>query len=580
MAIEFDPSEQWDRVAAELRAYKQTQEQAWGEIDNATLGRYLAGDLSSDERQQIEQALTQLPELRKLTDIVRDVLDDFDPAAPAPLPEAPKVIPFPQARPAKRMLMRALRSRGALVAAACLLLAIGLTLGGSRLFTFPRQQPTQVASSNVPEAGSLPSDKRSAPVADVESSAKEKKMIEGWKQLGTSATTLLAASQEQLGDYYQQNGDYERAESFLVNAHDLRRKSLGDDDAETIKTSQKLAKVYQLALNTTPPAEAHFLHSTANTLVNPPSPPVLPMGLMPKRDRGYDKACALRERITKQNPAEVKQSVVPALVNGFRSAKTAGDRQLFARALGILGPAAGDAVGDLKNALAAKDTTNDERVVVVWALGRIGPAARPAVPSLLDALQGNSPEVQHAAREALVQLGPYARQDVLASDRKEPLPQEVRARIEGPEGRSGVNDAGSCCSPQLLLETQRQVQQIARRHHVELFAETVANLPKDGKNVADWSKERRTDGIYLLVCKEPPSVQVVVAPALERKGFTPECQAELKKRAEDALKKHEIDRGLRESVGYVAQQLDQAAQRTKVATGSVLGGAGTATLPR
>src|ERR1700722_16008715 len=102
MAIEFDPTEKWGRVASELRAHKQTQQQAWGDIDNATLGRYLAGELSDDERLHIEHALTQLPELRKLTDIVRDVLDDFDPAAPVPLPEAPKVLPFPPRPTAKK----------------------------------------------------------------------------------------------------------------------------------------------------------------------------------------------------------------------------------------------------------------------------------------------------------------------------------------------------------------------------------------------------------------------------------------------------------------------------------------------
>src|SRR5277367_2368347 len=94
MASEFDPTEQWDRVASELRAHKQSQQQAWGDVDNATLGRYLAGDLSGEERQQVEQALSELPELRRLTDIVRDVLDELDPAAPVPVAEAPKIIPF------------------------------------------------------------------------------------------------------------------------------------------------------------------------------------------------------------------------------------------------------------------------------------------------------------------------------------------------------------------------------------------------------------------------------------------------------------------------------------------------------
>src|SRR5262245_60315316 len=113
MAIEFDPTEQWDRVASELRAYKQTQQQAWGDIDNATLGRYLAGELSGDERARVEQALTQFPELLKLTDVVRDVLDDFEPAAPQPLPTAPKILPFPQQRPARKPFARLFRSRGA-----------------------------------------------------------------------------------------------------------------------------------------------------------------------------------------------------------------------------------------------------------------------------------------------------------------------------------------------------------------------------------------------------------------------------------------------------------------------------------
>src|SRR5438874_1132826 len=119
MAIEFDPTEQWDRVASELRAYKQTQQQAWGDVDNATLGRYLAGELSGEERARVEQALGQYPELLKLTDVVRDVLGEFEPAAPLPLPQAPKILPFPQPRPARKPFVRVLRPRGALVAAAC-----------------------------------------------------------------------------------------------------------------------------------------------------------------------------------------------------------------------------------------------------------------------------------------------------------------------------------------------------------------------------------------------------------------------------------------------------------------------------
>ena len=236
MAIEFDPTEQWDRVAAELRAHKETQQQAWGDIDNATLGRYLAGDLSSDERQHIEQALTQLPELRKLTAIVRDVLDEFDPAAPVPLAEVPHVLSFPQGRATKPLFSRALRSRGTLLAA-CMLLGLGLTLISVRAYTMigqaNRPVNTQQVSAEKPNglemytsADSPSSKNKPHPLHIVAKSppSKEKAMIEGWKQVGTSTTTMLAVTQEQLGDFYQEKDDFDRAETFLVNARDLRRK--------------------------------------------------------------------------------------------------------------------------------------------------------------------------------------------------------------------------------------------------------------------------------------------------------------------------------------------------------------------
>ena len=34
MAVEFDAGGQWERVASELRAYRDYQQQAWGDIDN------------------------------------------------------------------------------------------------------------------------------------------------------------------------------------------------------------------------------------------------------------------------------------------------------------------------------------------------------------------------------------------------------------------------------------------------------------------------------------------------------------------------------------------------------------------
>lgn len=143
MTTPFEADRQWARVAAELLACRETQKQAWGAIDNITLGRYLAGEVTANECQVIEAALERYPELRELTDLVRNVLSDYEPAqisapaapisAPVPTP-APATLSFRDAQQNKQHKKRLglgwsmSRSRLALVAAACLLLTLGLFL--------------------------------------------------------------------------------------------------------------------------------------------------------------------------------------------------------------------------------------------------------------------------------------------------------------------------------------------------------------------------------------------------------------------------------------------------------------------
>src|SRR5262245_12367746 len=77
--------EQWDVVAAELKAYRDTQEQRWGTLDDVLLGRYLAGELDPTEKAQIEAEFKDHPELLKLTEIVRDVLCDTNASSSPPV---------------------------------------------------------------------------------------------------------------------------------------------------------------------------------------------------------------------------------------------------------------------------------------------------------------------------------------------------------------------------------------------------------------------------------------------------------------------------------------------------------------
>src|SRR6516165_2556139 len=114
MATDSNPHEQWARVAADLRAYRDAQLQVWGDIDNVTIGRYLVGEATVEERRRIETALEQHPELGKLVELVGNVLSEVgspeESSAVAPAPSAsasvtnsavifepihPKTIPLP-----------------------------------------------------------------------------------------------------------------------------------------------------------------------------------------------------------------------------------------------------------------------------------------------------------------------------------------------------------------------------------------------------------------------------------------------------------------------------------------------------
>jgi len=133
---------QWDVLAAELRAFRDQQKQTWGDVDSALIGRYLAGEASAEDRRRVEAAFDEHPDLRVLTELVSDVLNEFEPLTatpPVPPPvqqsEAtrPRLLPFTGQPKLRRSFLTRVRRYGALAAAACLLLALGVGLGGQSL---------------------------------------------------------------------------------------------------------------------------------------------------------------------------------------------------------------------------------------------------------------------------------------------------------------------------------------------------------------------------------------------------------------------------------------------------------------
>jgi tetratricopeptide (TPR) repeat protein len=158
MTNEPNSSSGWNRVASELRAYRELQRKAWGDTDNALLGRYLADEVDPHERQKVEAALDEHPELRQLTDLVREVLGECE-ANPAAQPEEPDVLPFaPPKVTAKRATFRPGRRLGWLVAA-CLLVGVGIPLAA---WLWPGNRPESQAPGGL-VVRSFPSEKEGEP---------------------------------------------------------------------------------------------------------------------------------------------------------------------------------------------------------------------------------------------------------------------------------------------------------------------------------------------------------------------------------------------------------------------------------
>jgi hypothetical protein len=651
MASEVNGGSQWDRVAAELRACREAQQRAWGDIDNTTLGRYLAGEITPEEQQQIDRALDELPELRKLTELVRDVLGESETPVPEPVAHEPTILPFPRRVGSTRSWKQGrptwFRRRAGLVAAAGLLLALGVALPSSGLSSPQSGQlgeasPLVASRMDLSSALAMRDGKDMPPLmkGGIEGDAAERE-DELIARIDASVQALEAKGQKKEAEklvrryannltrramVYQRQGDLARAEPAFNQALTFCAKAWGPEAPQTLRTANSLAEVYEVALNadpgsTAPTAEATFygnVYSAASPTAQPsslavghsplPAPAIQHVVEMEPQPRGvtapvrtsssyeppasapraktpgvratrpsghakrytgaapgkdviaykdavisYKEAVDLRNRITQQSQSELKASVVPVLTQALRETKDAGERRRLARALGQLGPAARESVPVLLDCY-RQATDAPERATVLLAFGQIGPAARQAVPILVDSLQSDSPQVRNCAAAALIQLGPAARSGVhkLALQKPDdPLVRGLVVRINGPEGRIGIDDECECFSVHAIHQTQRDIYNLATNYHVEVLVETAdAKRAEKIDKAEDREPKMGEYGVRFRILKDAPGVQVYVSDALQKQGLT---DVRLRQAVEPYVKNKQFDRGLREGVLLVAR---------------------------
>jgi hypothetical protein len=584
-----------------LRAYREEQRRAWGDVDNTTLGRYLAGEISPDEREQVEQALEELPELRRLTDLVRDVLEDYEPATASP----PAVIPFVAPPPFREQKRSRRLQYASLALAASVLLTFGVALPQSGMLAQVLDLPASTATFASREPIGLLADGEERLVAfsqPVDGMSGRDDPLAGMKFLNVSAKATPRDEHEKKEDrhpdvlppmtepsrlpggppsvgenvfpprefdgkdrkaeqqtvlvlnrqaeVWRRHGDLKQAASTYSYAHQMCMRAYGPGHPETRRTRNNLAQVYESALNT-PVEPAYANPYTPDVVMVPPAPPQpQPGGHHVYQARKAHRP--LQEELLECSPAQLKTDVVPVLVESLREARTSEERQHLALALGRLGPAARPAVPVLVETLQKQATQPEERSVLLTTLGQIGPGARQALPVLVSSVCDDAPQAREAAVYALKQMGPAARGVVgdlikpgMAND---PQLRDVLRHIRGRDGRIGVLDESECFSAAALTQARDSIRSLAQNSDVEVLVETVATLPPASTERA--ANDLGSRGIHVVIGKDDRSVRVRVAPALQQQGIT---LVSLARSFAGPLRQKNFDASLRAGIRFVAR---------------------------
>lgn len=517
-----EPVDQWERVALELRALRESQQKAYGNVDNATLGRYLAGESDAAEAVAVEKALSAHPELKLLADLVRGVLDDLPPisdAPPLPVPEpGPVLLPM---RPRKRPT-RWYQRWSAVAAAASLLMVCGAAVPSLGLLTGPEGRGAHVAAgrgiagrgSAVALAMGEADDGRMPPPRLIRPDSRKAGMMggPGVRFAGEGSETRHAYYLNHEAEKLRDRGEYVKAVDTLRRAHEVCEARVSPDHPARVRVVMNLARVYGDVL-----ADAKQDQITLSHLE--PAPP----GAMARSAKAPTALAALKERIDRKSIREVQADVVAVLASAVRVARTTEARRRFITALGELGPAAGPAVPVLTERL---ETTREasETIALLTALRRIGPAARPALPALRKVMEANDS---------------VSIQSVLAG-------QAVRA-LTGKGGRVGVLDAAGAFTVATVRDANEQLLALADR--VEVAVETI----RPGIARKAGLVERRLTELgpkAVLVVIQQKTVSLYVSPALKREGFPEDA---IRDAMAEALKDGEPDRALSAGLGLIAK---------------------------
>jgi hypothetical protein len=549
MSTEPDAVGQWDRIAAELRACKESQQKAWGDIDSTTLGRYLAGEASDPEIATVETALHELPELRKLTDLVRDVLNDLEPVSF----DEPAVLPF-RRPPALRRFTGLLHRRASLLAACCLALVCGLAMPRPGYFSAKPGDRAADALAWAPlpgpagDAVGQPRDALAGRAGEAPAGLALAGRVDAAQHDDPALSPRQVLALERQVARNDDRADLTRAVPQLHLAHKSFQRRYGRNHPATKQAARTLAGVYQTALNAPPrPAWSKTLSVGRSFAPNPATRPPEPAA------PGVQAVLAMREQISSRPAREVQAQVVPVLLEGLETARTPKERRDIIRALGALGPAASNAVGALEERLLKTDDPDEVRLVV-GALNEMGPAACEAVPALRATsrrcrahLKTPAPPARGGDRLARGPGGSFKARGLTSREGK--LAEQTADSLNSPEGLSGIDDRGGCFSVRTLQQSTRALRETAKRAGVRVLFSTAASPDAARQECVRQARHHCDRAVHVVFDRTGKVVVVQLSETLCREGVTAE---RFRQRLRQRVRQQQYDKALDAGIEFVA----------------------------
>lgn len=156
---------------------------------------------------------------------------------------------------------------------------------------------------------------------------------------------------------------------------------------------------------------------------------------------------------------------------------------------------------------------------------------------------------------------------------------------------AGVRDEAGFFRKKVLEKADDEIAIIKQKYHKDLIIETFKAMPADIKArysekdakahqeaFVEWTRERaralRVNGICVLICREPPHVEVGVGAETSKSAFTVADRDELRKKLVDKFRVKQYDDGLLEAVAFVGDtfrrhaKLDANPEHRPVAEGT------------